>query len=188
MAKPEKPIPDEMKDIAKTVREECKSLDELHFNISIKRTRPYSRLAAIVLSAPETLTLAEYCRGKGETEVVNYVRWVGACRKPEVRIYRGGSEILAGDWVAFEFSYAESHGTPVYEKTVPLEDLVWALGYEKEWYYIPHHLVNYFKSIEEFWVNLSQNNEMLATKKWKLRAEAERLLKEIREEKTKHGV
>jgi len=140
-----------MRDIAEVVKAECKSLDELWYKVSIVRTRPYSRLAAIILSAPETLTLADYCEEKGEREVIQYAKRRGACREPKVTVYRGGSEIKVGDWVALEPSYAEFHGTPVYEKKVALGDVVWGLTYEKEWYYVPRHLVNRFKGLEEFW-------------------------------------
>lgn len=66
-------------------------------------------------------------------------------------VYRGGSDIRAGDWVALEREYASFHGTPVYTKVVPPKDVVWAGTYEKEWYYVPSHLVGRFKSLKEFW-------------------------------------
>lgn len=149
-------IPGELRDIAEVVKRECKSLEDLWFKVQVVRTRPYSRLAAIVFKS-KGLTLKEVCeKGPGEPPyseigvLYRYVSKLGVCNKERVVIYRGGSEILPGDWVALERSYAELYG-PVYTLEVSPEDVVWAGTEEREWYYVPRHLQGYFKSIEDFW-------------------------------------
>jgi len=143
---------EELADLVEIARKE--SLEEFLNNIRFTRTRPYSRIAAICRE--EYITLEDVC-SKGPSEprysemgvLYSYARpW---CGKKEVTIYRGGSEIRPGDWVALEKEYAESHGTPVYELKVPLSDVVWAETDVKEWFYIPKRLQGLFKSPEEFW-------------------------------------
>jgi hypothetical protein len=142
----------ELADLVEIAKKE--SLEEFLNNIRLTRTRPYSRIAAICKE--EYITLEDVC-SKGPSEprhseigvLYSYARpW---CRGREVTIYRGGSEIKPGDWVALEREYAESHGTPVYELKVPLSDVVWAGTDVKEWFYVPKRLQGLFKSPEEFW-------------------------------------
>jgi hypothetical protein len=144
----------QIKDLIEVVKRE--SLDEFMYHISTIRTRPYSRIQAICLEKP--ITLEEIC-SKGPTEppyseirtLYNYAKpW---CNK-SVTIYRGGGKIEAGDWVALEEEYARWHGEPVYKLEVPASDVVWALTYEKEWYYIPKALQGLFKSPKEFWEHI----------------------------------
>jgi hypothetical protein len=143
---------EELADLVEIARKE--SLEEFLNNIRFTRTRPYSRIAAICRE--EYITLEDVCsKGPSEPryseigELYSYARpW---CGKKEVTIYRGGSEIKPGDWVALEREYAEGHGTPVYELKVPLSDVVWAGTDVKEWFYIPKRLQGLFKSSEEFW-------------------------------------
>jgi 8-oxo-dGTP pyrophosphatase MutT (NUDIX family) len=144
-------IPPEIEDLAEVARRE--SLEELTYNVQVKRTRPYSRIAAICRE--RFVTLEEVC-SKGPREppyteigtLYSYAR--PFCRKV-VTVYRGGSEIRPGDWVALEREYAEAHGTPVYELKVPASDVVWAGTDVKEWFYIPKRIQGLFSSVEEFW-------------------------------------
>lgn len=57
-----------MRDIARVVRKECKTLEDLRYMVSVIRTRPYSRLAAII-DSPYYSTLKDYCQGVGEHEL-----------------------------------------------------------------------------------------------------------------------
>ena len=144
-------IPPELEDLAEIARRE--SLDEFMYHISVTRTRPYSRIAAICRES--FITLEDVC-SKGPTEPpYSQLRILYDYAKPwcdkAVTVYRGGSDIKPGDWVALERGYAEFHGTPVYELKVSPGDVVWAGTYEKEWYYIPKHLQGLFKSAREFW-------------------------------------
>lgn len=142
-----------IEDLIETVREECPTYDDFLFKIGAIRTRPYSRIAALIEPEEGYETLERVCKGQwvwASEEVEDYVRRHGYC-KPVVTIYRGGSEILPGDWVALEKGYARSHGEPVYSKKVPWTDVVWAGTYEKEWYYVPRELQGKFKSLEDFW-------------------------------------
>jgi ribosomal 50S subunit-recycling heat shock protein len=142
----------ELADLVEIAKKEL--LDEFLNNIRFTRTRPYSRIATICREG--YITLEDVC-SKGSSEhryseigvLYSYAKpW---CREKKVTVYRGGSEIRPGDWVALEREYAEWHGTPVYELKVPLSDVVWAGTYEKEWFYIPKRLQGLFKSPEEFW-------------------------------------
>lgn len=152
----EKGIPPEIQDIAETIRRECKTLEDLQYKVSVVRTRPYSRLAAIM--SDEVITLADVC-GKGPHEppysevgmLYEYVAPLGICRVDLITVYRGGSEILAGDWVAFDRSYAKWHGEPVYQKIAEFEDIVWAGTDVKEWWWIPKHLQRRYTSLKDFW-------------------------------------
>jgi len=156
-----KKIPKEMEDLAIIVKKECKTFDELQRKIEaikppIVWERPYSRLAAIIIHAPKAPTLADVCEGKAEREFVEgamaYLRLRNLsdkCSKALVEIYRGDKDIRAGDFVHLEYGYAAVFGK-VHSLTVPKRDIVFAYTLT-EWFYIPYHLVGYFKSLEDFW-------------------------------------
>lgn len=148
-------IPDEMKDLAETIARECKTFDDLLYKIRVVRTRPYSRLVAIISAAQHYLTVKDYCDGKGEKELVEYVGKLGLCGRKLITIYRGGSDIRVGDWVALDPKiakwYAERYNTPIYSRQVPPEDVVWAGTDPTEWFYIPKHLAGKFSNLREFW-------------------------------------
>jgi hypothetical protein len=141
----------DIEDLIEVAKKE--SLDEFIYNISVTRTRPYSRIAAICLEEP--ITLEEVC-SKGPVEpIYSEIAMLYGYAKPwcdkKVTIYRGGGEIKPGDWVALEEEYARAHGEPVFKREVPASDVVWALTYEKEWFYVPKKLQGVFKSSREFW-------------------------------------
>ncbi|MEM3895410.1 hypothetical protein [Thermofilum sp.] len=146
---PYMPYP-ELKDLIETVKRECKTLDDLLYNIRVTRTRPYSRIAAIVFKSTNT-SVEDACKGVGEKEVVDYVRKLKLCNLPKITVYRGsveGSEILAGDWIALEYDLASWYGI-VKRKNVSPSEIVWAGTYPREWYYIPSKLKG--MSIQQFW-------------------------------------
>jgi len=157
-----KKIPKEMEDLALLVKKECKSFDELQRKVEAAMkppvwARPYSRLSAIIVHAPKAYTLADVCEGKAEREFAEaamiYLRLRNLsdiCRKPLVEIHRGGKDIRAGDFVALEYEYAEVFGE-VRSLTVPKRDVVYAYTGVAEWFYVPYHLVGYFKGLEDFW-------------------------------------
>jgi len=145
-------IPPEIEDLAEVAKRE--SLEDLIFHIRVARTRPYSRISAICRG--RYITLADVCaKGAGKPRyselriLYEYAKpW---CNKAVVTVYRGGTEIKPGDWVALERGYAESHGTPVYSLEVSPHDVVWTGTDVKEWYYVPKHLQGLFKSVRGFW-------------------------------------
>jgi len=142
-------------DIAEIVARECQSFDDLLFKVRFIRTRPYSRLVAIIHAASHYPSVKDFCGGLGEREVVEYVKRLGLCGKKEITIYRGGSDIRAGDWVALEPReakwYAERYKTPLYSKRVSPEDVIWAGTDPAEWFYVPKHLVGKFSCLKDFW-------------------------------------
>jgi len=150
---------------------EHKDLDALQFGISVFRTRPYSRISAILTDTVEDMpTLDDVCRGvlkNAGPEVYDYVRKLNVCAEDRVWIYRGGSEIKPGDWVALEYEYAKSHGEPVYKALVPKRDVVWAGTYEKEWYYVPYEVQQFARninfSLEEFY-NIAKSGRVVPIK------------------------
>jgi len=152
-------VKEEIRDLIEAARKH-KTFDEFMYYISIVRSRPYSRISALIEPEEGNVTLEDACEGRlkwaGE-ELEDYVHGRGLWAagksfcKPTVTIYRGGSEIKPGDWVSLEEEYASFHGEPVYKLEVPWTDVVWAGTYEKEWYYVPKHLQGLFKSLREFW-------------------------------------
>ena len=159
-------FPPEIEDLAEVARSH-RSFDEFQYYVSIVRTRPYSRIHALIEPEGGFVTLEDVCKGRLKwagkpLEDYVYAKGVWAVGrnpdatgrkfcKPKITIYRGGSEIKPGDWVALEEEYARGHGEPVYRLTVPWTDVVWAGTYEKEWYYVPKHLQGVFRSLEDFW-------------------------------------
>ena len=152
----EKRILSEIRDIVDVVKRECKSFEDLMYRVQVVRTRPYSRLSAFINSA-DLVSIKDFCTGKWEEkdaplEVYEYLLKLGVCWEGEmIVVYRGGSKIKAGDWVALEYEYARWHGYPVYKKLVRLDEVLWAGTYEKEWYYVPWYLIGYFKDYRDFW-------------------------------------
>lgn len=132
----------------------CKNLDEFLYKVRALRTRPFSRISAIVYTEPNQ-SLENYCKGIGEREVVDYVKSLGVCKYKSVVIYRGSDnplgDIEVGDWVALDPKYAAHHGQFVKSKMVYQNDVYWAGTDPQEWYYIPHQLVGKIKDLREFW-------------------------------------
>jgi len=137
------------------------SFEEFMHGIQNIRTRYYSRISAIVKTSECCITLKDVCE-KGKVDWIygrptelcilyNYVRRVVDCRKPYARIYRGGSPIKVGDWVALTYEYASWHGK-VYSKAVRVEDVVWAMTSPEEWYYVPKELQGKFKDFRDWWM------------------------------------
>jgi len=185
-----KPVPKEVEDLAETVRRECRSFEDLLEKVRTLRTRPYSRVAAIVYksSAP---TLKEVCE-KGPSEpryseigiLYEYVSRLGVCGEPEVTIYRAAREPIApGDWVYLERSraedFAEYLGVKVFTKRVRPEDVVWAGTSPDEWFYVPRELQGYWKDLRDFWRSVTDPPGEHQEKKRKLE-EIRRRLRELR--------
>jgi len=119
--------------------------------VSFKRTRPYSRIQAIT-DTEEYDSVKDILEGKykiADITVEKYVKNI-PLENNKIRIFRGGSEIRPGDWVALEYDYAEEHGTPVYTMLVPTKDVLWAGTYKKEFYYVPEEIQGRF-TLKRLW-------------------------------------
>jgi len=181
-----KSIPAEISDLAEIVRRECRNFEDLLNNIRYVRTRPYSRIAAIVFDSVAAPTLKDVCEHGPSTPryseiglLYSYVKKLGICGKPKVTVYRAYTEeIKPGDWVYLERrcaeEHAEIHGYSVYEKEVSPEDVIWAGTSEEEWFYVPKKLQGYFTSLEDFW------NSVVGDPEERVEEEGEEVLESIR--------
>ncbi len=136
----------ECEEVIEQIKQEIKELGMKWEDLRTYRPRPYSRLMALS-NGYEYLTLKDYCEGKGEIDVQNYVKkWVKSC-EGNVIVYRGGvqDEIDPGDWVALDRKVAEwyvedNEKAKLLIKSVPIEDVRWAGSDISEWYYLPARL------------------------------------------------
>lgn len=77
---------------------------------------------------------------------------------------------------------------PDYPTTVKVEKFVSVCEHEIRRAWEEKKPVVTLKSLIEDFLIKNERDETLATRKWRLREKVERLVKEIREEKAKHGV
>lgn len=150
------------KDLVKVIRKECKNYEDLLDKIMYLRTRPYSRLSAIIMKSVDRPTLKRVCEigpinpTSEEGTLYEYVSKLGVCGKPKITVYRASKEPIApGDWVYLEENrakdFAEYLGVRVFRKKVRPEDVVWAGTSPEEWFYVPKELQGRWKSLKDFW-------------------------------------
>lgn len=130
------------------------SYEDLEYGVKFIRTRPFSRISAITYKGcpnPEEgrYTISMILEFKEPREVYDYLVRHGV-RIGKITIYRGGSPIKPGDWVAIDPSYASEYGK-VYALDVTTDDVIWAGTDVKEYYYVPKSLQCRFRTPKEFW-------------------------------------
>jgi len=135
-----------LEDLASVCRE---GVDKVFYGVRFIRSRPYSRIAALVFKSCGLPTITEILESKEPREIYEYLVQHGITSPGYITIYRGGSDIRPGDWVAIEYDYASEYGK-VYEKRVSTDDVIWAGTYEKEFYYVPKEMRCRWKGIEDF--------------------------------------
>jgi len=150
-------------DLCNFVKSECSSFEMLEYGVRYVRSRPYSRIYAIVYSK-DFPNLKVICmlgpRSRFSAEGViyyDYVRHTNVCRKSSVTVYRAAlDEIRPGDWVYIERGLAEDHavihGLKVYSKVVDISDVVWAGTEPREFFYVPEELQGRFSSLYDFYI------------------------------------
>ena len=147
------------------------SYEKLEYGVKFIRSRPYSRISAITYKGcpdPEEgrYTITMILEMKEPREVYEYLVSHGITRPGRITIYRGGSPIKPGDWVAIDPDYAREYGK-VYALDVTTDDVIWAGTDVREYYYVPRSVQCVFRTPVELWEyarkeKLRENEQSLA--------------------------